>query len=278
MLNVIKTQRQTAAEWLDELLTHVQQIQKTQLFAMIDLAQDQHFILQTIQYHSAAPSYRLLLENTIHHMAAEAGPVLIAFQTTQEKQVKLLLELIQLIKDEPRLILFLAEEHVNLDQLAKRLTQAMQVELNEGIMPMIFRFYDPRCIHIALSNLSPAEFKFIFEPIHAVHWQDRDGVSCRINRPDELSSLPDWPHQVLHLSDGSVQALSAWQQAERWQQTHESTPDSFGLDNKESMMKLLYKMQLLADEKNMLSEPERNAFIHEQLQNTSKTNNHIKSN
>ncbi|WP_287877468.1 DUF4123 domain-containing protein [Aquitalea sp.] len=266
MLNITKTQRQTPAKWLDDLLTHAQQTQNTQLFAMIDLAHDENFILQTIRYHTAAPAYRLLLENTTHQSAAESGPVLITINTEQQTQVKLLLELMQVIENEPRIIFFIAQAHINLDQLAQRLTQATQVELEDGLLPMIFRFYDPRCIHIALSNLSPAEFKFLFEPIYSIHWQDRDGVSSRINRPTDFSSLPDWPHQVLHLSDGSVQALSAWHQAEKWQQTHESTPDKFGLPNKEAMMQLLYQMQLLADEENLLSEPERNAFIDEKLQ------------
>jgi len=266
MLHVQKTKPHTTAEWLDELLTQVGQENQNQLFAMIDLADDKNFILQAIRYHSTEPAHRLLLDNTTHQSVAESGPVLIAINTEQQTQVKLLLELMQVIANEPRLIFFITQPHINLDQLAQRLKQAMQVELEDGLLPMIFRFYDPRCIHIALSNLSPAEFKFLFEPIHAIHWQDRDGVSSRINRPDEFSSLPDWPHQVLHLSDNSVQALSAWHQAEKWQQSHEATPDKFGLDNKELMMQLLYQMQLLADEENLLSEPERNAFIHGKLQ------------
>jgi hypothetical protein len=277
MLHVQKTKSHTTAEWLDELLSQVQQENQNQLFAMIDLAADENFILQTIRYHSTEPAHRLLLDNTDHQSIAESGPVLIAINTEQKAELKLLLELMKIIENEPRLIFIIAQVHINLDQLAQRLTQAMQVELEDSLLPMIFRFYDPRCIHMALSNLSPAEFKFFFELIHSIHWKDRDGISSRINRPTELSSLPDWPYQILHLSDSSVQALSAWQQAEKWQQTHESTPDTFGLDNKEAMMQLLYKMQLLADEGNMLSEPERNAFIHEQLQNTSKTNSHIKS-
>lgn len=266
MLKVKKTTVQTAAEWLDDLLLHTQQAGKTQLFAIIDLASDENFILQTIKHHSAALPYRLLLGNTTHQSAAEAGPVLIAIETGQQAQVKLLLKLIQITTGEPRLILLATQAHITLDQLAKHLTQAMQVELNDGLTPMILRFYDPRCLLISLSNLSPAEFKFLFEPIHTIHWQDRDGVSSQIKRLAAFSSLPDWPHQVLHLSDGSVQALSAWHQAETWQQSHESTPEIFGLNNKESMMQLLYQMQLLADEENLLSEPERNAFIHEKLQ------------
>ncbi|WP_159875362.1 DUF4123 domain-containing protein [Aquitalea denitrificans] len=278
MLHVQKTKSHTTAEWLDELLTQLRQEKQNQLFAMIDLADDKNLILQTIRYHSTEPAHRLLLDNTAHQSVAVSGPVLIAINTEQQPQVKLLLELMQIIENEPRLIFIIAQAHINLDQLAQRLTQATQVELEDGLLPMIFRFYDPRCLHIALSNLSPAEFKFVFEPIHSIHWQDRDGVSSRINRPTDFPSLPDWPHQVLHLSDGSVQALSAWHQAEKWQQTHEATADKFGLPNKEAMMQLLYQMQLLADEESLLSEPERNAFIDEKLQNTGKTNNHLKGN
>ena len=270
MLHVQKTKLHTAAEWLDELLSQVRQVNKNQLFAMIDLAADENFILQTIRYHSTEPAHRLLLDNTAHQSTAESGPVLIAINTEQKTELKLLLELMKVIEYEPRLIFFITQAHINLDQLAQRLTQAMQVELEDGLLPMIFRFYDPRCIHIALSNLSPAEFKFFFEFIHSIHWKDRDGISSWISRPDEFSSLPNWPYQVLHLSDSSVQALSSWQQAEKWQQIHEATPDKFGLNNKEAMMQLLYQMQLLADQENILSEPERNAFIHEQLQNTNK--------
>jgi len=253
-------------QWVRTTVSRATDLNRENIYALIDLAQSPYPILNSLQCHVAVPPYTLLLDDTPHQDIAGFGPVLIQIGTQQPLQQQLLIDLLYAIEGEPRLMLLIPARDYLKTQLIKTLRRSIQVECGQGgEKTLLLRYYDPRCFMALLNTLEDAALKLLLAPVQEWHWLNRDGQPSRLQQPDHIGALPDWPHPVLHLSEQAICHLSAWHQAELWRQDYHLTPADLNLNNQEALMELLVTAQLAADKQNQLSQPERVAFIQHYL-------------
>ena len=267
MMFLPQTQAPTTLDhWLSRVLEQTNSAGAEQLYALIDLASSQLPILNTLQLHSAQAPFILLLEENHGREIAESGPALVQIDMADGAQKKLLRDLLHAIEGEPRCMLLIPAPHTTFRQLQARLYLATQVEHGEGgEMRFMLRYYDPRCFMIALNHLDQSAQKLLLEPVRQWHWLNRDNCPCQLEQPDDIANWPDWPHPALHLSEPAIAYISAWHQAELWRQRYRLSPEDLKQADQEALMQLLVSAQLAADQADMLSEPQRVAFIRDYL-------------
>jgi len=237
-----------------------------QLYLLIDLANSQFPILNTLQLHSAQAPFTLLLEENHGREIAESGPALVQIHMANHAQKRLLRDLLHVLEGEMRCILLVPAPHTTFRQLQARLYLATQVEHGEGgEMRFMLRYYDPRCFMAVLNHLEQAAQKLLLEPVRQWHWLSRDSCPCQLEQPGDIAEWPDWPHPALHLSEPAISHLSAWHQAELWRQQYQLTPADLNQAGQEALMQLLVSAQLAADQACMFSEPDRVVFVRDYL-------------
>jgi len=206
---------------------------------------------------------QMLLQDTVHAEAADEAVLLCRYQLSDERtRMKLLACLGELEGATRVMVLF---SHWPFDDLAAHLRHFLLAEWQGGTQKGVLRYYNPALFGPVLTALPPVEAERLLSAAAEWHWINRDG-QCGMRH----GTHGDWvPHEVLtrplQLDDAAVSRLSAWHQAELYVQDNLLTPRQCGCLTKEAMMQKLFALQMAADEKRLWSQPERAAFISQNL-------------
>lgn len=206
---------------------------------------------------------QMLLQGTAHAEAADEAALLCRYQLGDERARTRLLACLGELDGATRVMVLFS--HWPFDDLVAHLRHFLLAEWQDGTQKGVLRYYNPALFGPVLAALPPVEAERLLSAAAEWHWIDRDG-QCWMQHGTHGYTVPyEVLVQPLQLDDAAVSQLSAWHQAELYVQDNLLTPRQCRCPTKEAMMQKLFTLQMTADEKQLWSQPERTAFISQNL-------------
>lgn len=241
--------------WLEQLQQQARQLGHPWLDLIVDQAE---MSSRWQKRQEALHPPRPLLLATPHADAAEEGPVLL--RVSAEHALPRLLRLLQQHWCQPRFLALLS--HWDFNTLAERLTLCLQAAWDQNRQKGVLRYHDPRLFAAVAATLDAQRRQLLLEPASQWHWLDRDG-HARMLDATPLQTLPAlaWAEECLTLEPAHVDELACWHLAESWRQNYLLTPQQYGLESEEELLRRLAKAHQAADQAGIWSEDERMTLL-----------------
>jgi hypothetical protein len=205
-----------------------------------------------------------LLKGTLHHDATSTGPLLLRLELEADTQSKALLAIAQSFQRRPKLLVLISDW--DFAQLTEHLRYYLLAQWDGGMKKGVLRYYDPRVFQPVVRQLDTPDRQHLLGAGHEWLWIDRDGQSMALRDSESAGNPWRLPRaDALMLRQVDIDLMSAWHQAELYRQEHFLTAKDTGQPSEEAMMARLAQIQLAADREQLLSQPQRQAFIRQQL-------------
>lgn len=248
-------------DWLRGLEQHAEANSLEHLDIVIDATGLDYPLLPQLAELEPRPQQALLFDGTPEQAQAAEGPVLVRLLWAQPQQVAWLGDFLAQFGRDSRLLALLS--HWPFEPLTDHLRYCTQAQWDNGAHHGILRYYDTRLFKLVCDLFMGDDSRNFHAPIISWHWIDRDQRSQVVG--GDQRKLHDYkrPQAPLMLDKRQMESISAWSEAEQWEDTHGAIKRNYSI-GKEQRLVQIYLGQLAADEK-QLKGAERNAFMVEWL-------------
>lgn len=223
----------SASAWLATLQQAASNANLPYLDLLIDAAGLKYPLHQRLAALPRPPDQVRLFTDTREAAVAEYGPILLRVNLTDAEQQAWLMELLQAVHDDHRLLALLSEWPLEL--LGKHLRHFTQASWDDGQQKGVLRFYDPWVFLGLAHNLDAQQCYQFHAAVVSWHWIDRSGAPQRLSGLPRPGNPAAAAFPVLELTNPQLANMRFWNRADALRTTRQVQPATFRLDSQEKL-------------------------------------------